>query len=148
MIPSLTTNGLLPKGIHKTSWTELVDRFGITNRRESLLIGLRKALRNLKESGCKNVYIDGSFVTCKHSPNDIDCCWDTSNVDFSKLDPVFLDFSSLRAAQKAKYSCEFFPSNISATHNGEPYLSFFQKDKNTGDPKGLLVLNLEEFDND
>ena len=40
-----------------------------------LFSGLMKALINLAEAGVKKVYIDGSFVTDKDYPKDIDGCW-------------------------------------------------------------------------
>ena len=50
------------------------------------------------------------------------------------LDPVLVDFSNLRAAQKAKYFGEFFPAHLPAERSA-PYrmfLDFFQTDKGTG----------------
>jgi hypothetical protein len=44
-------------------------------------------------------------------PNDFDACWAMAGVDFDlldRLDPVLLDWSNRRAAQKAKFGDELF----------------------------------------
>ena len=74
MIPVFDANGNLPPGIHVVTWNELVARFGTTPHRQMLLDGLRAALLSLKDSGCRRVYIDGSFVTAKEEPGDFDGC--------------------------------------------------------------------------
>ncbi len=76
MIPVFDANGNLPPGIHVVTWNELVARFGTTPHRQMLLDGLRAALLSLKDSGCRRVYIDGSFVTAKEEPGDFDGCWE------------------------------------------------------------------------
>ena len=58
------------------------------------------------------MYIDGSFVTTKPQLGDVDACWAIEHVDPDTLDPVFLDFSHSRAAQKARFRGEFFPADL------------------------------------
>ncbi len=100
MIPPFEKFGLLPPGIHWAEWDELVERFGVTPRRQRLLIGLREAIDILAAAGCQAVFINGSFVTRKAEPNDFDACWSSVGVDPERLDPVLLDFSDGRKAQK------------------------------------------------
>ncbi len=88
------------------------------------------------------MFIDGSFVTAKERPGDFDACWDARGVDPEALDPVLLDFARGRAAQKAKYGGELFIANTAATPAGTIFLDFFQIDKTTGDPKGIIAVNL------
>jgi hypothetical protein len=89
------------------------------------------------------LYLDGGFVTASRNPKDWDACFDYASVtDPTKLDPVFLDFKNERAAQKKKYLGETFPAYAAATNLGEPYLSFFQKNKRTGGVKGIVKLDL------
>ena len=110
MIPEFTADGLLPQGVHPATLEEVLERFGGNDRREQLLTGLTEALRLLRAAGCRRVYINGSFVTSKERPNDIDVCWDIDGVDADALDPVFFDFDDGRAAQKACFGSEFFPA--------------------------------------
>jgi hypothetical protein len=144
MIPEFSRAGSLPVGIHWATWQEVESRFGLSERRRWLLAGLRSALAALHAAGCRKVYIDGSFVTPKHEPGDYDACWDIERVDVDSLDPVFLDFSKGRRAQKRKYFGEFFPAQMPEGATGRLFLEFFQTEKETGKPKGIVGLNLQE----
>lgn len=132
--------GLLPPGVHMASWEQLHDRFGNTAHRRRLLEGLKKALISLKAAGCLRVYLDGSFVTSKKKPGDFDACWDETGVDPTKLDPVLLDFSKKRAAQKAKFLGELFPASASANAT-RGFITYFQQQRD-GTPKGIVCIDL------
>jgi hypothetical protein len=124
------------------TWQELEKRFGGNRRRNRLLRGLKEALDLLHGAGCRRVYIDGSFVTAKKWPNDIDVCWDVEGVDPISLDSVFFDFSNARATQRSRFGAEFFPAQ--APQRLKTFLDFFQIDKVTGRPKGIIELRLDE----
>jgi hypothetical protein len=144
LIPEFTAYGLLPEGVHPATLEEVRERFGGNERREQLLNGLVEALRLLHVAGCRRVYINGSFVTAKERPNDVDVCWDIEGVDADALDDVFFDFSDGRAAQKARFGCEFFPAQLPEGVTGRAFLDFFQIDKQTGEPKGIIELKLDD----
>ena len=93
-------------------------------------------------AGCRTVYLDGSFVTSKQVPNDFDACWDETGVDMTLIDPVLLEFDRGRAAQRAKYGGEFFPATWVARMRGDVFLDFFQIDRETGQTKGIVALDL------
>jgi uncharacterized protein DUF6932 len=143
MVPPFAASGNLPPGVHWATWEEITERFGTTPHRAKLVVGLRKALQSLASAGCRTVYIDGSFVTAKEVPGDFDACWDPIGTDASLLDPVLLDFSNKRAAQKAKYGGEFFLSSGLAAA-GRVFLDFFQLDKSTGEAKGIIAIDLQK----
>ena len=136
-------DGLLPAGIHWTNWEDFTRKFGGNPWRQKLLSGLRAALENLKDAGCRTVYVNGSFVTDKVLPNDYDACWEEDGVDPEALDPVLLTFDPGRATQKAKYMGELFPASVIASSEGLSFLQFFQTDKNTGKPKGIVAIDLD-----
>ena len=144
MIPEFIAGGLLPEGIHPATLEEVRERFGGNERRRQLLAGLVAALLLLRAAGCRRVYINGSFVTAKERPNDIDVCWDIEDVDADALDDVFFDFSDGREAQKARFGCEFFPAQLPEGVTGRAFLEFFQTDKQTGEPKGIIELKLDD----
>ncbi len=132
------------------NWKDVRRFFGATALRRRLLDGLEAALASLKSGGCRRVYLDGSFVTDKEvalgsPPNDYGGCWDISGVDPAKLDPVLLDFSRGRAAQKAKFFGELFPAQTPEGVTGRTFLEFFQINKQTGKPKGIIAIDLEDF---
>ena len=146
MIPDLDTEGNLPPGIHSVTWAELEARCGSNPHRRRLLSGLRRAADVLTLVGCQTLYVDGSFVTGKEAPSDFDGCWERAGVDLLKrlqaADPVLLMFANRRAAQKAKYFGELFPADSVEGGSGDPFLNFFQRDKDTGRAKGILALDL------
>lgn len=141
-LPDFNSDGRLPAGIYWTSWETFAARFGHILWRTHLLMGLRAALAALKAAGCQTAYIDGSFVTAKELPRDFDGCWSHVGVDPNLLDPVLLDFDGEREAQKAKYYGEFFIAEAVEGRSGLTFLEFFQRDKETGHPKGIVALDL------
>lgn len=145
MIPDFENDGLLPPGIHWATWQEVFDRFGTNEHRKLLLAGLREAFIALKNAGCHAAYIDGSFVTNKETPDDFDACWDPTNIDPHRLDPVLLRFEPGRATQKAKYGGELFISTMRDGNPGPVMLEFFQSDKNSGKRKGIVAIDLRRL---
>lgn len=144
MIPDFTALGLLPQGVYPATLEEVAERFGGNDQRQQLLAGLIEALHLLRAAGCQRIYIDGSFVTSKELPNDIDVCWDVEGVDPDALDPVFFNFDNGRAAQKARFGAEFFPAEVPEGLTGRTFLDFFQIDKQTGEPKGVIKVELDD----
>ena len=141
MIPDFDLTGNLPPGVYWASWNDVVGKFGVNPWRKRLLDGLFEALTNLKMAGCRTVYLDGSFVSNKIIPNDYDACWEETGVNPQLLDPVLLTFDPGRATQKAKYMGEFFPASIPVNPDGMSFIEFFQIDKVSGNPKGILALD-------
>ncbi len=143
MLPEFLPCGNLPPGEHLAGWDEFVARFGWNPWRMQLVGGLKHALVPLRTAGCRRLYLDGSFVTAKDLPGDYDAAWDPIGVDLHLLqmvEPVFFDFTNRRASQKARYLGEFFPSTARADQFGTTFYEYFQLDKDTGLPKGIVVL--------
>ena len=89
MVPDFTEGGLLPPGVYWATWEETVSRFGGNRRRRELLAGLRAALENLRDAGCRTAYVNGSFVTAKDVPGDFDACWEEQGVARTRSTPCF-----------------------------------------------------------
>ncbi len=145
MPPAADTNGNLPPGVHHATWDEVVVRWGVTAYRKRLLNGLELAIDALRACGCKQVYLDGSFVTEKDVPGDFDAAWDPNGVDLTMLrsiEPTLFEFKNGRAAQKARFGGELFPSSAQADLIGNTYLDFFQLDSATGSAKGIIAISL------
>ena len=141
MIPPFDPDsGRLHNGIHEAEWDEVVDRFGWTARRRQLLDGLAEAIELLAAAGCQRVWLNGSFVTAKDEPGDFDACWQTGGVDLDSLDPVLLDLSAGRAAQKRRFGGELFP-NVVEAGSGLVFAEFFQNERDTG-RKGIVVIDI------
>jgi hypothetical protein len=74
-IPEFTEIGLLPAGVHTCTLDELQERFdgGFASHRYKLFLRLRAYLQRVKGTGLVAwVAVDGSFVTTKEQPGDID----------------------------------------------------------------------------
>ena len=147
MIPSLIEVPgapwrVLPEGEYGADLQEIGAAFASNARRRELFDGLVQACRDLRSAGCQRLYVDGSYVTGKPIPGDYDACWDPKGVDSRSLAPVFRDFSDDRAAQRAKYGGEFFPSSARADWVGNTFLEFFQLERHSGGRKGIVVVEL------
>ena len=71
-IPNLIAD-YLPSGIHDCNLFELKSSFGTNNRRNELIKKLKYYIRKIQEVGISGwLIINGSFVTSKENPNDID----------------------------------------------------------------------------
>jgi hypothetical protein len=72
-IPAFRYDGYLPAGLHGASEEEVVARLGqSTSKREYLLGRLLRWLELARAVGARRLFINGSFVTDKAEPGDVD----------------------------------------------------------------------------
>ena len=81
MIPRLREDGMLPVGIHQATLNELFIAFpGRNQQRQLLNDSLRRVIAALRTLDTTiMIFIDGSYVTSKAEPNDIDLLLITSH---------------------------------------------------------------------
>jgi hypothetical protein len=73
MLPPFDDFGNLPPGIHACSVAELVARFGSgSEERETQMSELLRFIEAAKTAGVRRLMVNGSFVTGKLCPNDVD----------------------------------------------------------------------------
>jgi hypothetical protein len=73
MIPPFDEHGNLPPGIHLASVEELAERFGSGSaEREVEIHELTELIDWARGQGVHRVIVNGSFVTSKQRPNDVD----------------------------------------------------------------------------
>jgi hypothetical protein len=73
MIPVFRPDGYLPEGVHLASEAEVTFRFGSTSpRRRRLALRVRRWIELARAVGAARLLIDGSFVTEKLDPHDVD----------------------------------------------------------------------------
>ncbi|BAZ10969.1 hypothetical protein NIES4071_27930 [Calothrix sp. NIES-4071] len=149
MIPDFDENGSLPPGVHWAEWDEFEQRFSYNSTRRRLINGLKLAMTHLKIAGCRTIYIDGSFTTCKEKPGDFDACYDedTVNTYNLRINARQLYNHYDRAGQKAKYKGEIFPSNQPVGNYGDSSYDFFQSDR-LGNKKGIIAIDLIRWEYD
>ncbi len=130
-VPALTEHGLLPEGIHDGSMAEARSRFGAfqgSDRRPQLWKTLDGFLREVAASELvEAVLLNGSFVTAKPAPNDIDLILVVSAAhDFSvDLPPVASNVLSKRRVAR-RYGLDLLVARAGSVEL-EHYLRFFQQ---------------------
>lgn len=141
LIPALTDEGLLPQGVHPCTMKELEDRFGRfqrSDRRIRLTRCLAAYLSELRQAGfVSRVVVDGSYVTSKDEPDDIDLIVVLrSSHDFaSNLRPADYNIVSKKRVKKEYgFDVMVVPEDSRAL---DEYLSFFQRTRE-GRTKGVL----------
>jgi hypothetical protein len=73
MLPPFDDNGYLPAGLHRCSIEELEARFGSgSEERTSQMSELRDFISAAKKVGVRRLMVNGSFVTGRLAPNDVD----------------------------------------------------------------------------
>ncbi len=73
MIPDFRNDGYLPEGLHLATEAEVTFRFGSGSRhRRRLVLRLRRWLELSRLTRARRFLVDGSFVTAKEEPNDVD----------------------------------------------------------------------------
>jgi hypothetical protein len=72
-IPPFRPDGYLPPGVHVASDADVVFRFGTSSkRRRRLTLRLRRWLELGRAVAAPRLLVDGSFVTAKEEPDDVD----------------------------------------------------------------------------
>src|SRR5262245_51341902 len=88
-VPTLVTPGLLPAGIHGATLQEIGQAFGTQNdTRVEHFRNLKTSCEELEVFGplIKGIFVDGSFITSKPVPSDVDIVVVHDEDDFLALD--------------------------------------------------------------
>ena len=147
MIPPFNENGFLPDGLHDCTLQQAAERFGTfqsSDRRPELWARFTEFMREAKACQLMEaVLLDGSFVTAKPDPNDLDLVLVVAaSHDFSAdLPPAQYN---LLAQQRVRRRFGF---DIVVVKNGsgnlEQAIAFFQQVKQRpGMKKGILRIKL------
>ena len=73
-IPDFNDHGYLPAGIHPATLDEIAARFGRESElRQAQMESLRWLVDLARRAGVRRIVVNGSFVTDKFEPNDVDC---------------------------------------------------------------------------
>ncbi len=86
-IPDFREDGYLPEGLHRATEAEVLFRFGSpSRRRRALALQLRNWLRLARAVQSRRFFVDGSFITAKLFPGDLDAVVLLSNTFQCALD--------------------------------------------------------------
>jgi hypothetical protein len=142
-IPDLDSDGFLPEGIHDCSLDEIGARFGrfqVSDQRCRLFQKLREYISEARKIGLIAEFIvDGSFVTDKPEPNDIDLVivLVPSRVLEADLPPYQYNLISKRMVRRI-YAFDVLVA-LSGTKLHGDYIDLFQQVRGQPDRrKGIL----------
>jgi len=142
MIPAFRPDGYLPEGLHTADEGEVTFRFGSLNpRRRRLVLRLRLWISLAREVGARRFLLDGSFVTAKPNPEDIDAVL-LVPVDFQNQVERGID----AAIQLEQMFLTRRPEELFAAEDEvdwDEWFEFFSRTREfDGRRKGLVEINL------
>jgi len=143
-IPPLHSD-YLPVGVYDCSFQELNNTFGTNICRKELMDKLDKYIQKLKQAGISGwIIVDGSFITSKTRPNDIDIILVRKRDDFL-LKPVTEEENEILDEDRVKneYKIHLIPT-IEGDRATTAMTSFFSRvrDKGPDVKKGLVRLTI------
>ena len=123
-IPALNGYGLLPHGIHDCTAAEVAAFFCANDARQIVWQAFQGFLQwAAAKPGPADLLIDGSFVTDKAVPSDIDVAVDVTNCPANGQGEWLLAFHQEHAQIKQQFRTDFYPfSNLWGNNFG----AFFQ----------------------
>lgn len=140
MIPAFDENKNLPLGNYVCTMDEIEARFANNEHRRRLFNQLLRVIDILTEACCREVYLDGSFITAEPRPNDFDLCYEPTGLQPTEsFRPLLaLDFET----RHALYGGDIFPRMPEPPFSSD-HVRLWQIDKN-GDAKGIIRILLGE----
>ena len=146
-IPALNDDGFLPPGIWDCTLAELRERFGTfsgSDHRSRLFARLEDLFQTMQRSGLfEALLVDGSFVTAKLTPNDIDIVAVLLPGHNFERDLPMSEYALVsRAMLRRRYGFDVVIAEKDS-HLCKTYIEFFSRVRdNTGVSKGMLRLSL------
>lgn len=147
-------DGLMPPGLHEYAFndfkSQFIDQFGFSQSRKAILEGCLKWLFLISNIITpEEVWMDGSYVTAKANPNDIDIVLFFDSEKLNAVDKGM--FYNLFSISK-QYLCDsyFAVSIIPGKHTANDinirnyWRGQFGFDRNDK-PKGIIILTWQEF---
>lgn len=138
IIPQFRADGYLPEGIFIATIAEVTFRFGSENRtRRRLILRVRRWVELARRVGASRLFIDGSFITAKPNPNDVDAVIQLPD-DFDKRlegdDPVAIELAEMLLTRRPE---ELFAAEDE--FDWDDWVEFFSRTRESdGRRKGLV----------
>lgn len=130
--------GYLPEGEFPASLKEIESRFGTESfRRREIFSGLVFVIERLRSFGVETIWIDGSFVTDKQRPGDVDVAYEI---------PADADPSSW-GLLAPNVRPELFKLQRVDLLPGRHFRDYFMRDQDDR-PKGIVRLEEDDDAND
>jgi hypothetical protein len=141
-IPPFRADGYLPEGIYVCSEAEVIFRFGSSSRRRRrLVLRLRRWLELGRQVGAQRLLVDGSFVTAKEDPHDIDTVIMLPQDFTQQLAQEYAPALELEEMLLTRRPEEIFAAEDKA--DWEEWVDFFRQTREPdGRHKGLVEIRL------
>ncbi len=147
-IPELNEYGLLPEGVHACTLEEIgarLGRFQRTDRRVQLFAKLCALVNEEQRAGIAiELFIDGSFVTDKAAPGDIDLVVVVPEEYNFRADMLPVEYNAVSKDHlRRRYRFEVFVTRQNSSQYHQQ-LGFFQRDSRVAgnSKKGILRIRL------
>ncbi len=139
-IPAFTDKGILPEGIHQCTLEEAKERFATSEHRSALWHQLIQVIGIMRKHGLAGIlFIDGSYVTDKAMPGDIEIVLDVRTESAEKIGKAAIFFAKCHDRLKTNFGIDWYPNYP----GGNDFTVFFQYTRPTertpsGTKKGIL----------
>ena len=142
MIPEFRTDGYLPEGVHVATEAEVTFRFGTdTSRRRRLALRLRRWIELSRAVSAKRLFVDGSFVTAKPEPNDVDAVVWLPGDFVRRISEGDIDAIELESMLLTRHPEEIFAAED--RRDWDDWLEFFGRTREAdGRRKGVVEVKL------
>ncbi len=141
-LPYFRPDGYLPEGMFIATEAEVTFRFGTaTRQRRQLVLRVRRWIDLARRIGAPRLFIDGSFVTAKLEPNDVDAVvllpYDFEDQIATNVDAA-TEFEEMLVTRRPE---EIFAAEDEADWN--EWVEFFSRTREIdGRRKGLVEVEL------
>ena len=141
-IPEFRPDGYLPLGVHRATQEEVVQRFGkATARRQVLMERVSEWLVLARALGAHRLLLDGSFVTAKPEPGDVDAvCWLPNDFEGQYVAQMP---EAVRVYEMLATRCPAELFGVFGRERWEEWIAFFSQTRELdGRLKGLVEVRL------
>jgi len=141
-IPEFREDVYLPEGVWRASETEAVFRFGASSRRRRRrVLRVRRWIELARDIGVRRFLLDGSFVTSKPEPGDVDAVV-LLPLDFEqKIDEGNASALEVEAMLLTRHPQELFAAEDHT--DWDAWVQFFGRTRAAdGREKGLVEIDL------
>ena len=141
-IPPFRPDGYLPEGVYRASESDTSFRFGTsTQQRRRLVLRVRHWIESARNIGAAGLLIDGSFVTAKGEPEDVDAVIFLPADFQDQISRGSVSALELEQMLLTRYPEEIFAAEDEADWNA--WIEFFSRTREQdGRRKGLVEIEL------
>lgn len=142
MIPPFRDDGYLPDGLHLADEAEVIFRFGTaTNQRRRLALRVRRWIELARGVSARRLLVDGSFVTAKPEPNDVDAVVWLADDFVDRVPRGDVEAAELEMMLLTRRPEEIFAAED--RHDWDDWIEFFSRTREAdGRRKGLVEVDL------